>query len=336
MSRINRVPANGICLYCGLTTNSLNQEKKVVIDFEPPRPISCSAYVCDRGFYVDPIRDMIAPREKFGYVVIGGQRCVIGLVAGEVQRVLEAFSVDLPKKHGMGGQSATRFQRLTDEARHNLVRRVSESARKHFIANGNPCVTGIVLAGCAQLKNQLKSSELLGDKLNPLVLQVVDVAYDGEQGFREAVKRSRAALAGVASVREQQALERLFDVAGKGGNCAFGIGETMNAWELRAIAVVYVSRDLDTVRVEFGDHSVAYCKPDETVAGAIDQTPLVEWIVDHYREIGCEIELVGTQSPEGAQFYKGLGGLGALLRFPVSYEAPKTENDDDFDEDFDF
>lgn len=38
--------------------------------------------------------------------------------------VLHKFSVDLPKKHGRGGQSALRFARLRLEKRHNYVRKV--------------------------------------------------------------------------------------------------------------------------------------------------------------------------------------------------------------------
>ena len=38
------------------------------------------------------------------------------------------MSVDLPKKHGRGGQSALRFARLRMEKRHNYVRKVAELA----------------------------------------------------------------------------------------------------------------------------------------------------------------------------------------------------------------
>lgn len=43
---------------------------------------------------------------------------------GNTRTVLHKFSVDLPKKHGRGGQSAVRFARLRMEARHNYVRKV--------------------------------------------------------------------------------------------------------------------------------------------------------------------------------------------------------------------
>jgi peptide chain release factor subunit 1 len=63
----------------------------------------------------------------------------------------------------MGGQSAVRFQRLAEEARHQLRRIVGESAQRHFVTSGVPNITGLILAGCAQLKHQLESDDLLGD-----------------------------------------------------------------------------------------------------------------------------------------------------------------------------
>jgi NADH dehydrogenase/NADH:ubiquinone oxidoreductase subunit G len=47
---------------------------------------------------------------------------------GSTRDVLHKFTVDLPKKHGRGGQSALRFARLRMEKRHNYVRKVRAAA----------------------------------------------------------------------------------------------------------------------------------------------------------------------------------------------------------------
>ena len=44
--------------------------------------------------------------------------------------MLHKFTVDLPKKHGRGGQSALRFARLRMEKRHNYVRKVPAPAHR--------------------------------------------------------------------------------------------------------------------------------------------------------------------------------------------------------------
>jgi hypothetical protein len=62
-----------------------------------------------------------------------GNGSLYGTLQGNTRTILHKFSVDLPKKHGRGGQSAVRFARLRMEARHNYVRKVAELAVHYFI-----------------------------------------------------------------------------------------------------------------------------------------------------------------------------------------------------------
>jgi len=59
-------------------------------------------------------------------------------------------SVDLPKKHGRGGQSALRFARLRLEKRQNYVRKIAELTIQHFITHDRPNVNGLIMAGPAR------------------------------------------------------------------------------------------------------------------------------------------------------------------------------------------
>ena len=62
---------------------------------------------------------------------------------GNTRDVLHKFTVDLPKKHGRGGQSALRFARLRMEKRHNYVRKVAETAAQLFLSNDKANVSGM-------------------------------------------------------------------------------------------------------------------------------------------------------------------------------------------------
>ena len=53
-----------------------------------------------------------------------GNGSLFGTLSGNTREVLHKFTVELPKKHGRGGQSALRFARLRLEKRHNYVRKV--------------------------------------------------------------------------------------------------------------------------------------------------------------------------------------------------------------------
>ena len=124
-----------------------------------------------------------------------------GTLAGNTREILHKFSVDLPKKHGRGGQSALRFARLRLEKRHNYVRKVAETATQMFITNDKVNVAGIVLAGSADFKNDLAQSDIFDPRLVAKVLSTVDVSYGGENGFNQAIELSAECLSNVKFVQ---------------------------------------------------------------------------------------------------------------------------------------
>jgi peptide chain release factor subunit 1 len=114
-----------------------------------------------------------------------GNGTLFGTLSGNTREVVHKFTVDLPKKHGRGGQSALRFSRLRDEKRHNYVRKVAELAVQHFITNDKVNVTGLVLAGSADFKTELSQSDMFDPRLVAKVIKVIDVSYGGENGFNQ-------------------------------------------------------------------------------------------------------------------------------------------------------
>lgn len=62
-----------------------------------------------------------------------GNGSLFGALSGNSREVIHKFQVDLPKKHGRGGQSALRFARLRLEKRHNYVRKVSYGVELSFL-----------------------------------------------------------------------------------------------------------------------------------------------------------------------------------------------------------
>jgi peptide chain release factor subunit 1 len=49
----NKVPENGLVLYCGTILTDDGKEKRVNIDFEPFKPINTSLYLCDNKFHTE-------------------------------------------------------------------------------------------------------------------------------------------------------------------------------------------------------------------------------------------------------------------------------------------
>lgn len=132
-----------------------------------------------------------------------GNGSLFGKVQGNTREIVNQFKVDLPKKHGRGGQSANRFARIRTEKRHNYLRKVAEECTKAFITNDVPNIKGLVLAGSAEFKNDLQKSDLFDPRLAPIVIKVVDISYGGELGFNQAIELSMDALKNVKFVHEK-------------------------------------------------------------------------------------------------------------------------------------
>ena len=64
-----------------------------------------------------------------------------------------------------------------------LLLQVAESATQFFIANDRPTVSGLVLAGSADFKTELSQSDMFDQRLQAIVLAVVDVSYGTSAGL---------------------------------------------------------------------------------------------------------------------------------------------------------
>merc|ERR1719436_2178813 len=183
LKRHSKTPNNGLILYCGEIITEDGKEKKVTIDFEPFKPINTTMYLCDNKFHTEDLAELLESDDKFGFLIMDGNGALFGTVQGSHREVLHKFSVDLPKKHGRGGQSALRFARLRLEKRHNYIRKVGELATQFFIANGErPNISGLIVAGSAEFKQDLTTNtDLFDQRLAAIVIPpLLDVSYGGE------------------------------------------------------------------------------------------------------------------------------------------------------------
>ncbi|KAI8371736.1 peptide chain release factor eRF/aRF subunit 1 [Radiomyces spectabilis] len=351
----NRVPRNGLVVYCGTIITDEGKEKKVNIDFEPHKPINTSLYLCDNKFHTEALSDLLEADAKFGFIVMDGNGTLFGTLAGNTRDVVHKFQVDLPKKHGRGGQSALRFSRLRDEKRHNYVRKVAELATQFFITNDKVNVSGLVLAGSADFKTELSQSELFDPRLQSKVVKVVDVSYGGENGFNQAIELSAESLSNVKFVQEKKLIQRYFDeISQDTGKFCYGIDDTLKALELGAVERLIVWENLDLTRYVLRDSEnneklIHATKADEqsrdifkdptspTAAEmeVANSQPVLEWFTESYKDFGASLEFVTNRSQEGSQFVKGFGGVGGLLRYKVNFDQLAYDTDDEFFSDSD-
>ncbi len=346
-------------IYCGTVLTDEGKEKRVNIDFEPFKPINTSLYLCDNKFHTEDLNELLMDDEAFGFIVMDGNGCLYGTVQGSNRETLHKFSVDLPKKHGRGGQSALRFARLRLEKRHNYVRKVAELATKLFVPDGQkPNVQGIVLAGSADFKSELMRSDLFDQRLAKIVLKMVDVSYGGDNGFQQAIELSADTLGSVKLMKEKKLLQSYMDeISQDTGKYCFMVDDTFKALELGAIEDLIIWENLDVDRIVLrntstGEETIAHLTQEQqsnenhfhdketgVELEVVEKESLVEWFANNYKQYGCNLEFVTDRSGEGTQFVKGFGGIGGILRWKVDFVELSTfdeqGNDDGGDDDSD-
>lgn len=347
----NKVPPNGLVVYCGEIITSEGKERRINIDFEPFKPINTSLYLCDNKFHTEALSELLESDQKFGFIIMDGNGALFGTLSGNTRDVVHKFSVDLPKKHGRGGQSALRFARLREEKRHNYVRKVAELAVQNYISNDKVNVAGIILAGSADFKNDLNQSDMFDNRLQSKVIKVVDVSYGGENGFNQAIELASETLSNVKFIQEKKLIGRYFEEISQvsllsltrseqilihyskdSGRVCYGVEDTLKALELGAAETLIVYENLDinrwvlkasngsevifhTTKTQEADREMFMDKETGQEMEVVDQGSFLEWLAEKYKDFGATLEFVSDRSSEGNQFVKGFGGIGAMLRY---------------------
>lgn len=335
--KLYRHVPNGLVIYCGnVILDGEQKDKKLLVDYVPFRPINKYIYQCGDSFFVEPLEELLSSDRTYGFIVFDGKGCMIATLKGNVKKIVTKFEVDLPKKHKCGGQSSARFGRLRIEARHNYLRKISENANSAFIKNSStrPIVDGIIIAGIAEFKSELEQRGLLDHRLEPIIIKILDISYGGERGLDQAIELSSDTLSNVKIISERAILTKFMEcLAQDNGKYCFGISETLLALEAGAVDTLLIWDEHPFCRytLRAGDTTtVTYKGPNwrsDQQYEIIEKKGIVEWLVDQYHK-NTKIKFISESSPEGSQFVRGFGGIGALLRYKFEPEISDEESED--------
>ena len=336
----SKVPENGLILYGGTILDEHNKEKKLTFDIKPIKAINTSLYLCDNKFHTDILSSLLEKDEKTGFIIVDGKGLLIGQLNGNRSEILTKLSVNLPKKHGRGGQSAARFGRIRLEKRNHFLKKIAEISSQHFIPDGQKAnIQGLIIGGSSEFKNELNSSELLDERLRVKLIQIIDLSYGGEAGFNQAIEYSSSILSDVKFIKEKKLLQSYFDEINKDtGKYIYGAPETIEMLISGAIEKLILWENFEMIRVTLENSSTKkeYIKILEknhannskflkileikTNCLIVKKELLSEWVVDNRKNFGATLFFVSDKTPEGNQFKKGFGGIGGILRYNLKIE----------------
>jgi len=294
-----------------------------LIILEPLKPISHSIYLCDSRFHTDFLREQISANEtRIGFVIIDGHSTTFHLLCGNTKETLVKFDVNLPNKQGRGGQSQNRFERIRVEKRGWYVSKVIELFTQYFMEAGQLNVSYLIFGGCASFKSDL--AKKLDSKITDKILAMVDLQYGGEAGFHQAVELSASVLKNTRFMKEQNILQKFFDQIVLDGRYCYSPSSTISALEGGLIETLIVYEDLQCFRTELvsvndpSEKKIVYKQFfEDNYSGykIVSSLPLLDWILEHYKEFGSHLELVSSTTSISNQFIEGFGGIGGILRF---------------------
>ncbi|MCI4331241.1 MAG: peptide chain release factor aRF-1 [Thermoplasmata archaeon] len=336
-------PSNGVAFFVGSKAVGADKSETVTFIVEPPEPLNTYLYRCDSSFFLDPLLAMVHEPDQWGLIVMDRAEVTLGFLRGKRVEPMRNRQSQVPSKHGRGGQSAHRFERMIEHAAHEFFVKCGEMANEMFLPK-KELLKGILLGGPGATKEYFFKENYLHYELQQKVVQpLFDVGYTDEYGLRELVERATQTLHGLELTEEKKIIQRLLNEIRRAdqGLAAYGEADVQRALDSGAVETLLVSEGLRRKRATFScgacGHSFDRTLSDEEIEHVVDQPcpscgggPVTRKTVEDYVEgmfqrsakSGATVRMISTESEEGEMLAKAFGGVAALLRYPLPRLTP--------------
>ena len=331
-------PTNGVAFFVGNKAIGADKSEPVTYIVEPPEPLNTYLYRCDSSFFLDPLLAMIHEPDTYGLIVMDRAEVTLGLLRGKRIEVLRNRQSLVPSKHGRGGQSAHRCERMIEHAAHEFFVKIAEMSTELYLPRKEQ-LRGILIGGPGATKEYFYHEGFLQYELQQkVVLPLFDTGYTDEYGLKELVEKATQTLHGLEVTEEKKLIQRLLAEIRKAesGLAAYGPVDVNHALEIGAVATLLISEGLRQQRVTFRctscGHEFVRTLPDKEIDVVLDgpcpqcrqrslteatSEDFVESLFRRAAESGAEARLISTESEEGEMLQRAFGGIAALLRYPV-------------------
>jgi peptide chain release factor subunit 1 len=337
LKTFRQAPENGVIFFVGHKSIGSDQTTMVAFVIEPPLPIQTFLYRCNSEFYVEPLEDMLTEREIFGLLLIDRRECTIGLLRGSRTELIKYMTSQVPGKHGRGGQSQRRFERLTEIAAHEWFQKCGEQASEIFLAETS--VKGILVGGPGPTKRYFTEGGYLHYEIQNKIIDLFDTGYTDEYGLRELVSVASETMTDLKISQEKKVMKRfLREVIKKGDSLAvYGENNVRKALQIGAVDTLLLSEDLRKYRIilacptcsyqqkitlteeSLKDYDSPLCPTCSTPTQMeiITKIDLIDELSELAEEKGAIVCLVSQNSEEGDSLKTAFSGIAAISRYPL-------------------
>ncbi len=290
LSSVSKVPSNGLVLFSG---EDENMEEFICLLFSPPEPVTIYFYRTDKHFHTEFLEGMVEESDVYGLIVVERDEATIGLLKGTSLIVLEEVEGYVPGKHGKGGQSQRRYDRIIEELVEEFYKKVGEVVNKNFLPYLDyGKLRGILVGGPGYAKNDFLKGDYVDYRLRDKVINsLIDVSSQGEPGLKELVMRASEIIKGHKYVEAVNAIEEFkFHLAKDDGLALYGVNEIVSNLNSGMVKVLIVVED----------HSD------------------IETLLDLARKSGAVTYVIPESIPEYAWIKGTFNGVVAILRYKTS------------------
>ncbi|MDP6662313.1 MAG: peptide chain release factor aRF-1 [Candidatus Thalassarchaeaceae archaeon] len=340
VSTINRYKTpgeGGIAIFVGHVIVGNNKTRLVttVID-DPPEPFSSFRYRCDSSFEISQLEEMLIDRTSYGLFVIDRSEAAYGLASGKRLHCQEHITSLVPSKHGRGGQSAQRFERLIEEAAHKFFKKATERACNYWLPMTQD-LRGVIIGGPGATKDYVVKHDYFHHEIKKLITEpFFDVGYSNESGLRELIQRAGSMMDQIELDRERTLVDGfLREVMQSAPKATYGEAMVRLALEQGAVASLLLSEALSKRRVALLCKVCKYewketqnrisdvpdcpeCKSDNVHEDSESTMELIDELTILASHTSAEVRLISLDTEEGATLNTAFGGIAALLRYPIA------------------
>ena len=340
MSRLKHFkqpPENGIVFFVGHKSVGSDKTDMVAYIIEPPLPINIFLYRCDSSFFIEPLEDMLVEKEIYGLFLIDRRECTIGLLRGNRIDLLKYMTSHVPGKHGRGGQSQRRFERLTELAAHEWFVKCGEQASEIF--RNQKDIKGILAGGPGPTKQFFIDEGYLHYEVQDKIIETFDTGYTDEYGLKELVSAASETMTNLKISKEKKLMKAFLKeiTKSKGGLSVYGEDQIRRALQIGAIDTLLLSESLRKYRIKLKCPSCNYyeertiseddlknfsppicskCNSSSTME-IVEKIDLIDELSDLAEKIGSKVEIISLGSEEGDSLYSAFNGIAGILRYPI-------------------
>ena len=340
MSRLKtfkQPPPNGLAMFVGHKSVGADKTDMVAYIIEPPMPLTTFLYRCDSQFYTQPLEDMLTEKEIYGLFLIDRRECTIGILRGSRIEMLHYMTSQVPGKHGRGGQSQRRFERLTEIAAHEWFVKCGERASEIFLAEPN--IKGILVGGSGPTKQYFVNESYLHYEVQKKIIETFDTGYTDEFGLRELVAAAADKMTDLKVSQEKKVMKRFLSEVTKTEKsmAVYGEHQVRKALEMGVVDTLLLSEDVRKYRVTMTCQSCGYTQEKTMTEDALEEfsppvcptcqtsiplaitqkMDLIDELSDLAEKTNATVKLISRNSEEGESLYAAFGGLAGILRYPI-------------------